>query len=495
VTSFFVAIALCTITVCGFLLAFERTLHWFVVPVWCCGVLMGRDAVDWFRGRLDLLDPAGAMGAMGVHFFFLAPLLHVAWDSWLLYVEPPPDWRDWVGGMALVNVVGLVLYLLARESAGTRAHRNAPVRVWQIDRRRFAFAAACALAVSAALQASVYVAYGGVFGYIQAFTETIGAPQSESAFTGMGWIFMMSESFPIVAMMLFAVLANRTRVARSWLVIIVVLLAYFVLALLFGGLKGSRSHTIWGLFWAAGIIHLWIRPLTRRFIAAGICFVIAFMYVYGFYKELGRDAMTLYQQAQLELDEERGRTWKGLLLGDLARADVQAFLLYRLTTADRDYYYALGRTYIGSIALLIPRRIWPDRPLTKVLEGTEAQYGVGSYDPDEWSSSNVYGVAGEAMLNFGPVAVPFAYLMLGLIVGRARGFLSRLDPGDARWLLCPFIVNLCIAVLHADSDNLLFTFVKDGMVPLSVLWLGHVKGFRGPRTEREPLYDGAPARV
>ena len=99
-SSLLISLVFCTLTVCGFLVASPPMAHWFVVPVWLCRMLIGRDAVDWFRGRLDLLDPAGIIGVIGVHFFFLAPLLHVAWDSWMLYVEPPPDWRPWLGGMA-----------------------------------------------------------------------------------------------------------------------------------------------------------------------------------------------------------------------------------------------------------------------------------------------------------------------------------------------------------------------------------------------------------
>ena len=75
-------------TACGFLLASEQTAHWFIIPVLFCGVLIGCDAIDWFRGRLSLFDPAGIIGLVGVHFFFLAPLLHVTWDSWMLYIDP-----------------------------------------------------------------------------------------------------------------------------------------------------------------------------------------------------------------------------------------------------------------------------------------------------------------------------------------------------------------------------------------------------------------------
>ena len=102
---------------------------------------------------------------------------------------------------------------------------------------------------------------------------------------------------------------------------------------------------------------------------------------------------------------------------------------------------------------------------------------MGTYDEDEWVASNVYGLAGETMLNFGMLAVPIAYLMFGLLVGGLQRFMARLHASDGRWLLCPFFVNLTVAVLHADTDNLLFMFVKDGLVPLSLVWFTRLQVF------------------
>lgn len=471
-TSLLVSLALSALTACGFLVAYDQAAHWFLVPVVFCGIVIGWDAVDWFRGRVSLYDPAGIIGLIGVHFFFLAPLLHVAWESWMPYVEPPADWRDWLGGMAVVNAAGLLLYRAARERAA-RVRGTTKATVWQVDKKKLLLAAGCGLAVSGALQVWIYATHGGIGGYVDAFTQSVGRPESQSAFAGMGWIFAVSESFPILAMLVFAVGAGRTRIGRRWAVIIGVLLAYFILKMLFGGLRGSRSNTIWGVFWAVGIIHFWVRPLSKRMVLAGVGLLVAFMYAYGFYKALGRDVVTVYEQGTLsELGEQLDRTFEGLVLGDLARSDVQAFLLYRLSMPGGDYTYAWGRTYLGTVALLIPRRLWPERPPGKVLEGTEAQFGVGSYHEEEWASSKVYGLAGETMLNFGWLAVPFAYLVFGVIVGRLQRGLARLHAGDARLLVYPFILNICFSVLLADSDNLLFTFIKDGLVPLPVVWFG-----------------------
>lgn len=55
-TSLLISLSLCTLTGCAFLVVSAPMAHWFVVPVWLCGVLIGRDAVDWFRGRLSHSD-------------------------------------------------------------------------------------------------------------------------------------------------------------------------------------------------------------------------------------------------------------------------------------------------------------------------------------------------------------------------------------------------------------------------------------------------------
>lgn len=472
-TSLAISFLLCTSTVCGFLVACERIAHWFIIPVLLCGVLIGIDAVDWFRGRLDLLDPAGIIGLLGVHFFFLAPLLHVTWDSWMRYVNPPPDWRDWLGGMAVVNTAGLVLYQCARRRAAVWGQHTMKEAFWQLNRNRLLWAAGCALMLSGALQIWIYAQQGGIIGYIEQFSRSIGNAELP-LFKDMGWIFMVSESFPILGMVCFAVSVGRLRTARTWLVITLVLLAFFVLQMVFGGLRGSRGNTVWALFWAFGIIHFWIRPLNRTLVFLGICFLIAFMYLYGFYKGLGKDTWTIFEAGTIpaEASIKTGRTLDGMLLGDLGRSDVQAFLLYRLSMPDRDYQYAWGRTYLASATLLIPRALWPDRPPGKVKQGTDAQYGAGSWDEEKWSSSLVYGLAGEAMLNFGPLAVPFAYLIFGVIVGRLQHFFSKLRRWDTRLLLYPFLVNTCFSMLQGDSDNLLFNTIKGGLVPTLVVWFG-----------------------
>jgi len=458
--SLFLASYLCCVVLIPFMASSERLVHWFVIPLWMCGVLVTADAVDWFRGRVNVFDPVGILGLLGVHFFFLAPLLHVYSGYWMSTPRPPADWREWLGGMALVNFVGLVSYRRFRKRSKSVFRQPTTTTIWTIDRRKFVGLFPVALLLTGLLQIQIYHRMGGLLGYM---SDSSGP----EVFQGMGWMFMISESFPIVALIGFAVWARRRKEPLPWTVIFGVLIAYLSLKLFFGGLRGSRSNTIWGLFWAIGIIHLWVREVPKKAILVGIVFLVSFMYLYGFYKALGVEALEAFQESDgvTALAGETGRTLEATILSDLARSDVQAFLLFQLLEHADDYEFGVGRTYLGAAALLVPRSLWPGRPPTKVKEGTEVQYGVGSFVAGKLESSRVYGLAGEAMLNFGPLAVPVAFGILGLLVGWVRNMLATLHPADARFLLYPLLVNLCFVILVSDSDNIVFFFFKNGALP------------------------------
>jgi hypothetical protein len=461
--SLIIATFIVGIIVVAFCFTSDEFLHWFVVPVSICGILMGVDAVDWFRGRLDLYDPIGLLGVVGFHFFFLAPLLHVKWDFWMNEVTPPADWRTWLGYMGLLNVAGLIFYRVARMSfAGSIKPRET---FWEVEKNRLYILLPIFVAISTAAQVWVYKQMGGIVGYME--TRLTDPTQ----FVGMGWIFMISESAPILIAFLVIVMMERRKI--NWSMVMIALAILFVIQMFFGGLRGSRSETVQLLFWVVGCIHFLLRPVPRRFVYIGCAFLFAFMYLYGFYKELGPGATDAYfDSAQREqVEAQRGRTAAVIVLGDFGRSDVQSFILYRLIEDPGDFTYAKGRTYLGALALLIPSAILPDKPETKLQEGTEIEVGTGGYVPGVLWSSRVYGLAGEAMLNFGPISVPFIYGIFGVAVGWFRRFMSSLMPGDARFLLVPFGIYVCLVGLSSDSDNLIFGLAKDGFLPILVVIL------------------------
>jgi len=457
-----IALAIVAVVSAMFLLSSDEFHHWFLIPLAVCGLVIGTDAIQWLRGRLDLFDPAGLIGLLGFHFFFLAPLLHVHWQYWIADVAPPPDWRDWLGYMAILNAIGLGLYQVCR-----RAFRRpaASRTVWHIDMQLFDWFVPLCIVVSLCGQIWVYHQFGGITGYMQARMT------NPRAFEGMGWIFMISESAPILAAFFVIVHARRKQMV-SWPAVFAGLTALFTFQMIFGGLRGSRSETVLLLFWVVGCIHLLIRPVSGKFVLLGCAFLFVFMYLYGFYKNMGMEASQVFSASsdeRNEMAESTGRTWKMLVLDDLGRSDIQAFILFRLKNDAQDFTYAKGRTYLGALSLLLPHWILSERSETVEKEGTEIQTGSGGYFHDISWSSRVYGLAGESMLNFGPLSVPVVYGLFGLFIGWFRRFSRALSLLDSRLLVIPFAIYMSVTILSADSDNLTYGLAKNGLMPILVI--------------------------
>lgn len=465
------AAALCTVITLLLIVSSDTLMHWAVIPIWLCGIIVTIDAIDWVRRRLPLFDPVGIVGVFGFYYFFIAPLLHIMWEYWTPAPSPPEDWNASMGSMAMFNLVGLLIYRFVRNIPVQNAAAQSPT-VWRLNKPKFVTVAAVMLFITAAMQIGVYRQYGGISGYMDAATNL----ENPGAMRGMGWIFLISESFPILAMMLFAVQVKERKISKSWLILGGAVVAFIVLRVFFGGLKGSRSAMIFATIWAVGIVHLYVRFIPRQMVLVGVSIILAFMYFYGFYKGAGPRAVEALtsSSARAALSEETGRDFPGLLLGDLSRSDIQAFVFDKvwLTRGGYidNYQYSWGRTYVGALALLVPRSLWPNRPNAKVEEGTSIRYGMGTYIEDEVWSSKLFGLAGEAMLNFGPLAIPFAFAIWGLVVGYVRRLLLGLEPGDSRLLMFPFLILLCMIMLTADSDNIVFYIIQNGSIPFLVLF-------------------------
>ena len=80
------------------------------------------------------------------------------------------------------------------------------------------------IAVSAAMQIWVYRQMGGIAGYMDARLN------NPTAFIGLGWVFMISESAPILAAFFIIVKLRRRKI--NWALVGGALLALFMLSLI-----------------------------------------------------------------------------------------------------------------------------------------------------------------------------------------------------------------------------------------------------------------------
>ena len=440
-----ILLAVCCSIVAYALVTSEDTLHWFLIPVLVSGLLIGRNAVAWALGQIDLYDPAALLSIVGFHFFFLAPILLICWGYRTRYVPAlPDDFRPWVGGMAILNVLGLLLYrfLLRRYSRPKPAST-----VWLLNYRRFRELAILLLCMSAALQVWIFSSFGGIVEYMD-------ARYVRGSFDNLGLVLAVSESFPIVAMMWFSRAMRRAN-NRSGLL----LLAGFIA---FVGLQ-----VVFAVLWAAGLVHFFNRRLSRTTVFCGGLLGLAFMYGYGFYKDYGRRSVEMLTSAEeFEAKSARShRTLEQTLIGDFSRTDIQAIILARTLDNNWGVQPAWGATYVGALALAVPRTLWEQRPPGKTRYLTELEYGPGSYVPGYSGSSHVAGLSGEAMINFGPAAVPLSLAVLAFVVGKLRSAFAGWHDLDVRRALLPCLVCAAPIVLVGDADNVIVFLVRSLMIP------------------------------
>ena len=456
---YFITAGVIAISIAPLVWLFPALAHWFLFPVIACGVLAGVEVVRWLRGGLDLFDPRTIVGCLALYGFFVAPILHVIWNRFgagydlILW----NDWRPWLGAMAALNAGGLIAYRLTQRWAYRRASTSSSK--WEIAPRRFYPALMLVLIASAAGVTAYLWQMGGVLGEMTAF-ET-----DRAAYVGTGWLLILAWPLAVLCFILVTFAWTQQQDHKGRLMTAMILLGvvgagHFFLM----GWYGSRSATIWALFWMAGIIHYRFRALSPRVTAAGAILLIGFMYFYGFYKERGRAAVEILKTPAMWMDPTGyERDLKGLLLDDLARADSNAFILRNLVKEPDDYDYRWGLTYAGAFAVLIPKPLWPDRPEFKVEAGTEAQFGKATF----LRSSRVYGLPGEALLNFGPFGVVPIFAVYGAVMGLYRRKLSSWDIDDARMFLAPLFTMWFANAFVSDSDNLVYAIVIQGTLVLA----------------------------
>lgn len=443
-----------SIIVLPFVLGHKSLLHWFLLPTIACGILAGVDLVRWLRGRLELFDPMTMIACVAFYGFFLTPVLHVTWNYFGVGNDMPlwGDWRPWLGGMAALNAIGLLVYRLAQHESFRRT--NPSRRRWKIDAKKFYPLATLALASSIAGVLEFISQFGGIPEMIRDFEY------NREAFAGKGWLLVFAWPLAVLSFITLSYMwSERSRLRHPLIIGLILVCTFGIVHFVLMGWYGSRSATVWALFWMAGIIHYRFRKFSRRAMAAGVIFLICFMYFYGFYKERGRTGLEILSTPANWFDPEGfQRNIKYVLLEDLARADVTAYLLHNMVKGSTDYDFRWGLTYLGALSILIPRNIWPDRPSPKVEAGTQALWGKGAV----WPSSRMYGLNGEAMLNFGPLGIIPLFAIFGTVVGWFRRKLSSWSKQDSRMFLAPFFVSMVIAALVYDSDVLVFFMLTEG---------------------------------
>ncbi len=446
--------------------------HWCILTLWLAGLVVGSDMVRWFSRKFDLYDPKGLIGILGFHGFLVAPLIVVASEA-----EPPADlhisYHEWplaIGRMALFNVFGLVAYKVGQRLMFSSGRPSA--KQWKIDRGSAATVLPAALLLCLAVKLAYLARVGGISGLIALVSE---GAQAE-LLTGTGWMLMLSDPLPVILTYVIAVFYSPflREGKRPTFAPIFLLVGLSVLSFSLAGFTGSRSATVYLIFQIAGIVHFFIRPISRKLVLVGFTALMGFMYVYMFYKHVGSGVTAVLEGGSglRHLEKSTGRSFLGMLVGDLSRADIDAYLLYRLIEAPEEYDLRYGVTYLDAPCLVIPKSWRPffreGQPASKVA-GTELMFGRGSFHLTRRTSARAYGVAGEAMLNFGYWGIVPMFGIWGLLVGWYRKKAANWQVGDGRFLAAPLVTLVLVIMLMSQSANLGFQTLAGGALPILCL--------------------------
>lgn len=465
--SLFLNLAPQAILLCVALLTFvvsDSARHWALPAVWLFGALALRELLLF--PKLGFTDPRVVVGAIAFLSGFVAPVIELAIGEHAPGFWYRGDWRDWFGVLALIKLGGLLAYLLLQRLVFLR---TAPVKWrWVADTRGGSLWNLALIA--AILSIPLYYAF-----LIQSVAALARNPDEVAA--GTGWINVLTDTVVILLLIRYMSKFSDAEVSTfSSFRSCAVLLAVFVAQFLVVGIRGSRSAVIWTVIGGLSIMEVRgkrVRPgvVLSMSIAMGV-----FAFGYGMFKENPQDVINVLS-GRMSLDyvaQRSGRMNKlAFLSGDISRNDPQAFLLYRTMEHRTNVDLAYGRTYASAFFVAVPKNLWPDRPSWRRQYATNILAGRGTFDPDRRNSSRVYGLAGEALINWGPWGVIPCFALFGILVGYFRKKRNTLPENDVRKYWFALMLLIVANLYWSDMDNVVFAFIRNMLLISVVLLFSH----------------------
>ncbi|MEZ9356501.1 hypothetical protein AB4143_10040 [Vibrio breoganii] len=438
---------------------------YFLVPTLLAAILLA-DLIKRTIKSSTMFHPVPFVSLMLVWAMVCAPF--VAYGSGYNIALAPKDidWLTWQSITSHIYFFCILFYYL-----GVRlgiSHCYEPKQYTFRSKPTVIKLALVFLSLSLLLQILVFAKFGGMAGYVDVWSN------DRSQFKGLGAILIVAEAFPILLAFVILYLYRNDRKGLYFFVGLIIV--FFVLKLVFGGLRGSRSNTIWGLFWLAGVIHIVYYRFKKIHFAVGVAFLVAFMSIYSLYKSFGVDGFTSGYSVS-DTGRYEGNPALGVLLTDFSRSGEHSYILHEFFNTD-EYDIKYGNTYLSSLLKLIPGLNNPFGKIDKNFAGAQLFYSHYNIDSEHsyYYNSRIYGLYGEGVLNFGPIIPVFMFFVIGSIIGFIHGWVTRFSLSDPRIYIVPFVSNLCLMFVLADSDNIMFFAFKNGLfVIFFILFISKIK--------------------
>lgn len=423
----------------------------------------------WLQSKIDVFDPLGLLGAFGIVFYLAGPVMQIGSDYWP-FIPSLRGQEDWFTIWAALNSVGLAIFALivGRPTVRYRQLRS----IWVIDFRYFKVIALIALAITAASQAYIFAKFGGVSGFIQTFSERqelhLGRTENDP-FENLGFIVVIAESFKYTFAMCCITYLKGKRYAKNIILFAALMSSLLAIFLVFGGLRGSRNATVFSLIFAVGMYSFWIKKVKVKLALAGVLFVFAFLTAYNWYKIAGVRGVGAIFDAQERASFNNTRQDNSLFVftRDMGRMDVQ--VLAMIGYEERGVPLRHGLTYAGAPFTVVPTAVVPWKPTHLAEAKSDVVFGVGQYNPKYRMTTILFGLFGEAFINFWYVGAVLSYAGLALVVRFTRRLVYGLAENDARRLLVPVFCLLPINMLLADAGVLVMMLTRALLIPTAVI--------------------------
>lgn len=433
-------------------------------------VIMGTESVililPTFIGILLLLETISYAIDKGDSFFHpvvftsfilmwvlvFSPVISIIYKSYLFLPPKNINWNFWMGIISWFYVFCIIIFYIFVKIFLRKRAVNQKVL---FNKNKVLLIGVVFLGISLLCQIAVYIKFGGIIGYMTAWTE------SRDSFDGLGFLFMFSEPFPILSLIVLCILIDPEKIKRPLFFIIIIFIIFFILKLFFGGFRGSRSNTVWGLFWFAGVIHLYFFRLKTIHFVIGLTFLAIFMNLYSLYKSFGIDAFSGNYSLQ-DTGRFEDNPTVTILLNDFSRAPLHAYLLSQYF--DFGFYdVKFGQTYLSAISKVIP--FFNETEIySKNSAGSEILYDRKSgLVFGDYFNSRIYGAYGEGLLNFGPFIAVLIFGIFSSFIVFLDNFVRSLNKSNPYYLMIPFLSNLSIMLLITDLDNIIFFILKNGL--------------------------------
>lgn len=392
---------------------------------------------------------------------YVAPLIHFAHNYWVPNMQPRPyDWTSYAFITSMMYLVGIFIWRRIFNN-GTNLPVKRSSKQWTLS-SNWKIWITIFLLISLFAQLYVYSKFGGISGYIHAFTVR---SDDSNAFAGMGLLFILSESFPYT-LLIYLIFKFRNRNVGK-LGFYLMLLLLFVVTIFFGGLRGSRSNTILFMVISTIAINIYIYRVQKKDIILLLIGFFIFMFVGRMYKDYGEDMLletTTLVQANTDLS-----SIESTITGDLSRYDVNAYQLFLLNEVREDYPLRYGETYLWGALTFVPGGRYIIHAFgLKGRSSAAAELFFGSTDH---RNSRILGPLGEWFINFGRYSFFMIYIIVGLIIRYIRRYTLSIDVNDVRFMLVPSLMVFLPQLILSDFSNIAFFFVKRVVVVVVILYV------------------------